>query len=77
MSLLTKFLIGLITGIAAGLFLGELAEPFSVLGRALILLLQMTVLPFMVVALVVGLGRLGVKEALSTARSGGGVLLVL
>jgi hypothetical protein len=77
MSLSTKVLIGLAAGIAAGLFLGELAAPLSSVGRAFILALQVTVLPFMMVALVSGLGRLDWKSAVAIARSGGAVLLVL
>ncbi len=77
MSLASKVLIGLGAGIATGIFFGDMAAPISVVGRAFILLLQITVLPFMVVALVSGLGQLSVKDAISVARSGGVVLLVL
>lgn len=77
MSLSTKVLIGLGAGIATGLFLGELAAPLSSVGRAFILALQVTVLPFMMVALVSGLGRLDWKSAVAIARSGGAVLVVL
>lgn len=77
MSLATKVLIGLVLGIATGLFFGELAAPLSTVGRAFILLLQMTVLPFMMVSLIVGLGRLDLRNAAAIARSGGAVLLVL
>jgi hypothetical protein len=77
MSLSTKVLIGLAAGITTGLFLGELAAPLSFVGHAFILLLQMTVLPFMIVALVSALGRLDGKTALALARSGGLVLVVL
>lgn len=77
MSLSTKVLLGLAAGIATGIFFGELAAPLSLVGHAFILLLQITVLPFMVVALISGLGRLSVKDAMSIARSGGVVLLAL
>ena len=76
-SLATQVLIGLALGIAAGIFLGELAGSLSVVGRAFILLLQMTVLPFMVVSLIVGLGRLDLQQAIAIARGGGAVLLLL
>jgi len=77
MSLSTRVLIGLGTGVAAGLFLGDFAAPLGVVGHAFILALQVTVLPFMVVALVSGLGRLDVRTARAIARSGGAVLLIL
>jgi Na+/H+-dicarboxylate symporter len=77
MSLATKVLIGLGAGIVTGVFFGELAAPLAIVGQAFILLLQVTVLPFMVVALISGLGRLSVTDALAIARSGGVVLLVL
>ena len=44
MSLSTRVLIGLLLGVAAGIFLGEEVEPISVVGDAFLLLLQMTVL---------------------------------
>ncbi len=77
MSLSTRVVIGLAGGIAAGLLLGELAAPLSFVGRAFILALQITVLPFMMVALISALGRLDAKTALALARSGGLVLVVL
>jgi Na+/H+-dicarboxylate symporter len=76
-SLSTKVLIGLVLGITTGIFFGEMAGVLDIVGRAFILLLQMTVLPFMVVSLVVGLGRLDLQQAGAIARSGGAVLLVL
>ena len=57
MSFAQKILLGLFAGVAAGVFLGELAAPLSVLGSAFIGLLQMTVLPYIVVSLVANLGR--------------------
>jgi Na+/H+-dicarboxylate symporter/ABC-type amino acid transport substrate-binding protein len=77
MSLANKVLIGLALGIAVGIFFGEQVAFLSVVGRAFILLLQMPVLPYIVVSLVLGLGRLDVGNALAIARSGGAVMLVL
>lgn len=77
MSLSSKVLIGLALGILAGVFFGEHVRFLAVVGRGFILLLQMPVLPFIVVSLVYGLGRLDVATALSVARSGGLVLLAL
>jgi proton glutamate symport protein len=76
-SLASQVLIGLVLGIAAGIFLGDLAGALDVVGRGFILLLQMAVLPFVVVSLVGGLGRLDARQAVAIARSGGLVLLGL
>lgn len=45
MSLSTKVLIGLVAGVACGLFFGEYVGFLGVAGQAFILLLQMTVIP--------------------------------
>ena len=76
MSLSTKVLIGLILGIATGLFLGEFVEPLKIIGEAFIQLLQMTVLPYLTVSLVAGLASLTYAEALSLAKKGGLLLLL-
>lgn len=77
MSLSARVFIGLFAGIGTGLFLGELSAPLGMVGQAFTLALQITVLPFMVVALIAGLGRLNGSTARAIARSGGGVLLIL
>ena len=77
LSLSTKVLIGLVLGIATGLFFGELVEPLDVIGEAFIQLLQMTVLPYLTVSLVAGLASLTYAEALSLAKKGGLLLLFL
>ena len=77
LSLASQVLIGLVLGIAAGIFLGDLAGALDLVGRAFILLLQMAVLPFVLVSLVGGLGRLEAARALAIARSGGLVLVGL
>ena len=56
MSLSTRILLGLLLGIVCGLFFGEKMAVFEPLGSAFILLLQMTVLPYMLVSLILGLG---------------------
>ena len=58
LSLSTQVLIGLALGVASGVFFGELLAFLGVIGDAFILLLQMTVLPYVMVSLIVGLGRL-------------------
>ena len=58
-----KIMIGLGLGILLGLFLGELAAPMKIAGDAFIGLLQMTVLPYIVLALIGGIGKLTAKQS--------------
>jgi Na+/H+-dicarboxylate symporter len=77
MNLATRILIGLGLGIAAGLFFGERMGMLASVGQAFILLLQMTVLPYMAVSLVHGLGCLSASEAAALAKRAGGFLALL
>jgi Na+/H+-dicarboxylate symporter/ABC-type amino acid transport substrate-binding protein len=63
--------------VALGLFLGELAAPFQILADAYVRLLQMTVLPYMIVSLVAGLGSLSASQAKRMLTRVGAVLVVL
>ncbi len=74
-SLTVRILAGLAAGILVGLFFGEEVTILQGLARAYIGLMQMTVLPYLVVALVLGLGRLGPSEARRLAKYGGLTLL--
>lgn len=69
--------IGLALGIAMGLFFGEMVGFLDVIGKAWIALLQMTVLPYVMLSMIAGLGRLSYHEALRLARKGGLLLLLL
>lgn len=53
---------GLLAGIATGLFFGELAGPLSYAGDVFVGLLQMTVLPYIMLALIGGIGGLTGKQ---------------
>jgi hypothetical protein len=53
-----NILIGLALGLLAGLFLGEKAEVFQFVVRGYVGLLQMTVLPYVLVSLLAGIGRI-------------------
>lgn len=72
-----QVLMGLGAGLLTGLFLGELAAPLNFVGTAFIRLLQITVIPYIMVALITGLGRLEIAEIGKLARTGGGVLGLL
>jgi Na+/H+-dicarboxylate symporter len=76
-SLATQVLIGVALGVGAGIFFGEEVAFLSLPGNAFIQLLQMTVLPYVVTSLVVGLGGLSYGQAAALARSCGLVLLLL
>ena len=67
-------LIGLFVGIGCGLFFGEGCARFQILGDAFVGLLQMTVLPYIVLSLVGGIGKLNLEQS---KRLAGKALLVL
>jgi Na+/H+-dicarboxylate symporter/ABC-type amino acid transport substrate-binding protein len=80
MSFTWKIVLGLVLGVLTGLFLGELAAPFSIAGEVFIGLLQMTVLPYIVVSLIGNLGGISWSESkglLKAALASLGVLLSL
>ncbi len=77
MSLSAQVFAGLGLGLVAGLFFGELIAPVGVVGQAFIRLLQMTVLPYVAISLVRGLGDLSAAMALSLARQAGLFLALL
>jgi Na+/H+-dicarboxylate symporter len=76
-SLSTQVLIGLLLGIATGAFLGERAAALQIVGDAFIMLLQMTVMPFIAVSLVAALGRLDASSARELGLKAGAFLLVV
>ena len=76
MTLATRVLIGFIIGVASGVFFGDLIAPLGIVGDAFIGLLQMTVLPYVFVSLILGLGRLSSGGA-GVLLKRAGILLVL
>ncbi len=75
MSFSRQILVGLVAGIALGLFLGEAASFLSFVADGFVQLLQMTVLPYVTVSMVRGLGSLGPDEAKRLGWRTGRVLL--
>lgn len=75
MSFSRQILVGLVAGIALGLFLGEAASSLGFAAEGFVQLLQMTVLPYVTVSLVRGLGSLGPDEAKRLGWRTGRVLL--
>ncbi len=77
MSLATKIIIGLLTGIAVGLFFGEYCSFLGIVGDGFIGLLQMTVLPYIMVSLIVNLGQMSLEEGKKLVFNGIKVLTIL
>ena len=67
-SLSTNILIGMFLGIACGIFFGEKVAFLQVAGNAFIKLLQMTILPYILVSLVHGIGGLTYNQAKELAK---------
>ena len=72
-----QILVGLLLGIATGVFFGERVAFVQVVADAYVKLLQMTVLPYVTVSLIGGLGRLDMEQARALGLRAGVVLLVL
>lgn len=77
LGLAEKVLIGLILGLVVGVFFGEMAGFLKIAGDGFIMLLQMTVIPYIMVSLITALGRLTIDDTKSLGLKAGGVLLVL
>ena len=70
MSLSTLVILALLVGVAVGLFFGESVAFLEPIGNAYIGLLQMTVLPYIVLSLLSGLGNMRSAMALKLVRVG-------
>ncbi|UCE64327.1 MAG: cation:dicarboxylase symporter family transporter, partial [Nitrospirota bacterium] len=77
MSLSGKILLGMGLGIPVGLFFGEEVAFLNFAGEAFVQLLQVSILPFVLVSLIVGLGKLTYEQALALAKKGGILLGIL
>jgi Na+/H+-dicarboxylate symporter len=77
LSLTARILLGLALGVGLGLFFGERMRLLQPLADAYVRLMQMTVLPYLSVGLVLGLGRLDQRQAKLVARYGLLTLAVL
>jgi Na+/H+-dicarboxylate symporter len=62
LSLSSQILLGLILGVSFGLFIGEYAGRLFVVGEVFIGLLQMTVLPYIILAIIINIGRLSPSD---------------
>lgn len=77
MSLSGRILVGLLVGVATGLFFGELVADLKLVGDVFVKLLQITVLPYIIVSLIAGFGRMEMQQAKQLALRGTAVLLVI
>ncbi len=77
MSFSLKILVGVLLGVALGLFLGERVAALQVVADIYVKLLQMTVLPYLTVSLVSGLGGLKLEQAKALAVRCSMLLLML
>ncbi len=75
LTLSTSILIGLALGLVCGLFFGEMCAWLGIVGRAYIGLLQMSILPYMMVSLMGGIGSLSASKAIRLSVTAGVVLL--
>src|SRR5438445_8634799 len=62
LSVSSQVVLALLLGALVGLFFGEQIAFFQNIGKAFILLLQMTVLPYIVLSLMTGLGHLTYQQ---------------
>lgn len=71
-----RIIVGLVLGVLVGLFFGEPSAVLQPLADVYIRLMQMTVLPYLVLTLIVGLARMEAAEARRLAVRGGLLLLL-
>lgn len=72
-----RVIIALILGICTGIFVGEPAGDLEVIGNVYIRLLQMTVLPYVLVSIIGGLGRLDSNMASRIGMRAVKVILIM
>jgi Na+/H+-dicarboxylate symporter/ABC-type amino acid transport substrate-binding protein len=77
MSLSRQIIVGLALGVITGVFFGERVAFLQVGAEIYVKLLQMTVLPYVTVSLISGLGRLDLAQAKALGLKAGAVMAVL
>ena len=76
LSISTQVVLALLLGALVGLFFGEHIAFLQHVGKAFILLLQMTVLPYIVLSLMTGLGNLSYEQVKTLALRVGTLLVI-
>lgn len=77
MSSSTKILVGLLSGVFVGLFLGEHASVLKIVADGYVKLLQMTVLPYITLSIITSLGALSYDQVKTLGLRAGAVLIGL
>src|SRR5215470_3220052 len=70
MSLAFQMAIATFFGIFIGLFFGDLCNVFSPYASAYIMLLKITTIPYLIVAIIHGVGQLGIDQAKQILKKG-------
>ncbi|MHC4204740.1 MAG: cation:dicarboxylate symporter family transporter [Planctomycetota bacterium] len=70
-------ILGLVLGVATGIFFGEMAGYLRIVGDVFINLLLITVIPYISVSLITGLGGLEYSEITKLSLRGGGLVLLI
>jgi Na+/H+-dicarboxylate symporter/ABC-type amino acid transport substrate-binding protein len=73
----SQMLVAMFIGFGVGLFFGESVGWLSTIGNAVILLMQMTVLPYILVSLIGGIGKLQKNTAVLIFSRAGLIMLLL
>ena len=76
LSLSAQIMIGMGLGFAAGIFFGEYCAFLQIIGNAFIKLLQMTILPYIIVSMILGIGGLTAEQAKLMVKKAGILMLL-
>ena len=76
LSLSSQIMIGMGLGFGVGIFFGEYCAFLQIVGMAFIKLLQITILPYIIVSMIVGIGGLTVNQAKLMAKKAGFLMLL-
>jgi len=72
-----RILIGVVSGVATGIFFGEAAGILQPVADGFVRLLQMTVLPYVTIAIISGLGSLDRVQAKTLGKRVGAIMVLL
>jgi Na+/H+-dicarboxylate symporter/ABC-type amino acid transport substrate-binding protein len=77
LSLAGQVMLGLVLGAACGVFFGEMTGWLNVVGNIFIKLLQITVIPYISLSLITGIGGLNSNQVKAHALKGGSIFLFI
>jgi Na+/H+-dicarboxylate symporter len=77
MSSSNKIIVGLLSGVSVGIFLGDHAALFKIVADGFVKLLQMTVLPYITLSIITSLGALSFEQVKILGLRAGTVLIAL